>query len=167
MNEYITARAVLLVDQDGKNVGTVPTSQALEMAEAAGLDLVEMNGTSTPPIAKIMDYSKYKYEQKKKASEAKKHSKQSELKEVWIKPLIQEHDFEIKMKKAVEFLADGHKVKISAWGKGDRRMLRNKELVATILKRASDYLADKAAIDAGTGKDAGNRSSITATPKAK
>jgi translation initiation factor IF-3 len=157
------ARSVQLVDETGRNVGILPTIQALQMARDQGLDLVEMAGTQTPPIAKIMDYSKFKYEQKKKLSEAKKTQKQSELKEIWIKPLIEAHDFEIKMKKASEFLAEGHKVKISAWAKRDRRVLRNKELVNNMFKRVSEFLQDKASIDAG--KDIGNRSSIVATPK--
>jgi translation initiation factor IF-3 len=151
------------VDDEGRNVGILPISQALEMARERGLDLVEMAGTQTPPIAKIMDYSKFKYDQKKKLSEAKKNQKQSELKEIWIKPLIEAHDFEIKMKKTLEFLAEGHKVKISAWGKGDKRMLRNKELVNNMLKKVAESLKDVAAVDAG--KDMGNRSSIIATPK--
>lgn len=152
------------MDETGRNVGVLPIFQALSMARDAGMDLVEMNGTSIPPIAKIMDYSKYKYEQKKKQSEAKKHQKQSELKEIWIKPLIEAHDFEIKMKKALEFLDQGHKVKISAWGRrGDKRALRNKDLVKNMFARAVEFIGDRASVDAG--KDIGNRSSIVATPK--
>ncbi|MCL2629886.1 MAG: translation initiation factor IF-3 [Alphaproteobacteria bacterium] len=164
MNEYITARSVNLIDNSGRNVGILPLAQALEMARNAGLDLVEMGGTQTPPTVKIMDYSRFKYEQKKKQSEAKKNQKQTELKEIWIKPLIDTHDFEIKMKKAIEFLADGHKVKISLWGRGDKRALKNKDLVNDIARRITESLSDKATIDAGRdGKF--NSNSLLATPK--
>ena len=98
MNNRITAKTVQVINFDGQNMGAMPINQALQIASDAGLDLVEMNANAPVPIVKVMDYGKFKYEQKKRASEAKKNQKTTELKEVWIKPFIEENDLNIKMK---------------------------------------------------------------------
>ena len=99
MNNRIFAKAVQVISANGQNLGTMPTPQALAMAADEGMDLVEINASSTPPICKIMDYGKFKYDQKKRANEARKNQKTVELKEVWVKPFIEENDLNIKMKK--------------------------------------------------------------------
>ena len=101
MNEKIFAKSVQVISQDGQNLGVMETATALSMAEDAGLDLVEINANATPVLVKMMDYGKYKYEQKKRASEARKKQKTIELKEVWVKPFIEENDLNIKLKKVL------------------------------------------------------------------
>ena len=130
MNNKIFAKTVQVISSDGQNLGIMPTSSALQMAMDMGLDLVEINANAATPIVKIMDYGKFKYEQKKRASEARKNQKTTELKEVWIKPFIEENDLNIKFKKVFEFLADGNKVKISVMTKGSKKVLaRGKDAV--------------------------------------
>lgn len=152
-----------LIDQNGSNVGVVPTPQALQMALDAGMDLVEINATNIPPIAKIMDYGKFKYEQKKKANEAKKHQKTTELKEVWMKPFIEEHDLDVKMKKVFEFLADGNKVKISAMTKGSKKVLaRGRDAVPELFARVMEIIGDKGVLETKSKPDERTKSIIVA-----
>ena len=101
MNEKIFAKSVQVISADGQNLGVMDTSDALNMAFDMGLDLVEINAQSTPVLVKIMDYGKFKYEQKKRANEARKKQKTIEIKEVWVKPFIEENDLNIKLKKVL------------------------------------------------------------------
>ena len=119
MNNRIFAKSVQVITADGKNLGVMPTEQALQIASDDGLDLVEINATNVPPIVKIMDYGKFKYDQKKRANEARKNQKNIEMKEVWVKPFIEENDLNIKMKKVFEFLDSGNKVKIAVMTHGN------------------------------------------------
>ena len=130
MNNKIFAKSVQAISNDGQNLGIMPTSQALQMAMDLGLDLVEINANNATPITKIMDYGKFKYEQKKRASEARKNQKTIEMKEVWVKPFIEENDLNIKMKKIFEFLDSGNKVKIAVMTRGSKKVLaRGKDAV--------------------------------------
>ena len=97
INNRIISKSVQVIGSDGQNLGVMQTSEAIAMAMDNGMDLVELNANATPPVAKIMDFGKYKYEQKKRASEAKKKQKTMEMKEVWIKPFIEENDLQIKL----------------------------------------------------------------------
>ena len=102
----------------------------------AGMDLVEINANNTPPIVKIMDYGKFKYDQKKRANEARKNQKTVEMKEVWVKPFIEENDLNIKMKKVFEFLDGGNKVKIAVMTRGSKKVLaRGKDAVPELFAR--------------------------------
>lgn len=112
MNERIRAREVRLIDQNGDNHGILETSKALKMAYDADLDLVLINPASEPPVAKILDYGKYKYEQEKKAKEAKKKQHTVEVKEVKIRYKIDTHDYQVRIKSIQKFIAQGNKVKI-------------------------------------------------------
>ena len=123
MNEKIFAKSVQVISADGQNLGIMETASALNMAYDMGLDLVEINANSTPVLVKIMDYGKYKYEQKKRANEARKKQKTIELKEVWVKPFIEENDLNIKLKKVFEFLEEGNKVKIAVMTKGAKKSI--------------------------------------------
>ena len=163
-NNRITAKSVQLIGGDGKNVGVMPTAQALSMAAEAGLDLVEINGANIPPIVKIMDFGKYKYEMKKKAADAKKNQKANELKEMWVAPFIGDNDLNIKLKKVIEFLAEGNKVKISAMIRGDKRVLKNKDAVNAMFDRVLGILADKAVLESKS-KPEEFRKSIIIAPK--
>ncbi|WP_341808156.1 translation initiation factor IF-3 [Wolbachia endosymbiont (group E) of Neria commutata] len=124
INEFITAREVRLVDHTGEMIGVVLIERALESAQSVGLDLVEIAPDSTPPVCKILDYSKQKYDAKKKASEAKKKQKTLTTKEIKIGPNIGDHDYGTKLRHAREFLEHGHKVKVTM-------RFRGRELINT------------------------------------
>lgn len=142
----------------------MPTAQALAMATEQGLDLVEINATNIPPIVKIMDFGKYKYELKKKASDAKKNQKTNELKEMWVAPFIGDNDLRIKLKKVEEFLADGNKVKVSAMIRGDKRVLKNRDAINAMFDKVLEILKDNAVLESKSRPDE-FRKSIIISPK--
>lgn len=121
MNERIRSKEVRLIDENGTNHGVVPTAQALEMADEAGLDLVLISPNQAPPVAKILDYGKYKYEMAKKAKEAKKKQHVVEVKEIKVRYKIDVHDYEVRIKNVKKFISQGNKVKIVV-------MLRGREM---------------------------------------
>lgn len=113
MNENIRADKIRVVDADGEMKGVMSVREALALAEEAGLDLVEISPNTDPPVCKILDYGKYKYEQQKKAAEARKKQKVVDLKEIKIRPGIEDHDYGVKMRAAKKFLEGGDKVKVT------------------------------------------------------
>ena len=113
INEDIRVREVRLIDQDGEQAGIVPTTDALNMAKDLGLDLVEVSPQARPPVCKLLNYGKYKYELEKKSREQKKNASQVRLKEVRMQPKIEQHDMAFKTKHVQEFLAQGNKVKVT------------------------------------------------------
>ncbi|MDO4896442.1 MAG: translation initiation factor IF-3 [Moraxella sp.] len=113
VNEDIRAKEVRLVRADGEQLGVVSLKQALETARESNLDLVEIVPDAKPPVCKIMDYKRYLYEQKQKAKEAKKNQKQTQVKEIKLRPGTEEADYQVKLRKIVEFLEDKDKVKVS------------------------------------------------------
>ncbi|MBD5402429.1 translation initiation factor IF-3 [bacterium] len=137
MNERIRSKEVRLIDENGENHGVVPTSKALEMADEAGLDLVLISPNQAPPVAKILDYGKYKYEMAKKAKEAKKKQHVVEIKEVKVRYKIDTHDYEVRLKSVRKFISQGNKVKIVV-------MLRGREMQHSNLAfdLANRFLAD-------------------------
>ena len=147
-------------------MGVMPTSTALQMAMDAGLDLVELNGNSVPPVVKIMDFGKYKYEQKKRASEAKKKQKITEMKEVWIKPFIEENDLQIKLRKVLEFLDGGDKVKISVMTKGNRRVLAiGRDSVPALFEHVVELIGDRGTLESRSKPDERTKSIVIAPAK--
>ncbi len=112
VNEAIIAREVQLIDESGENLGVVAKRDALDRAEEAGLDLVEV-GNSVPPVCKIMDFGRYKYQSQKKAAEARKKQKTVEVKEIKLRPNIDTHDFDVKMRAMKGFFEEGDKVKVT------------------------------------------------------
>ncbi|MBE6457241.1 MAG: translation initiation factor IF-3 [Alphaproteobacteria bacterium] len=166
MNNRIFAKSVQVISADGENLGIMPTSAALEMAIEAGMDLVEINANNATPIVKIMDYGKFKYEQKKRASEAKKKQKSIEMKDVWVKPFIEENDLNIKMKKVIEFLGEGNKVKISVMTKGNKKVLaRGKDAVPELFARIMQILGDRGTLESKSKPDERTKSIIIAPAK--
>lgn len=127
INEQIRATTVQLIDHEGVNVGVVPRVQAQRMAEEVGLDLVLLSdsGKEGVPVVKIMDLGKALYEKKKKQSEGKKHQKVIQVKEVKIRPKIGEHDYQTKIKQAIEFLKDGKRLKITLFFKGRENVTKD------------------------------------------
>ena len=145
VNEKIRAREVRLINQNGENVGVVSVSVALDMARDVGLDLLEISPQANPPVCKIMDYGKWKYEEQKKAQEAKKAQKVVETKELKIRPNIDVHDFQVKIKAAERFIEDGNKVKFTVRFKG--REITNQASGIELLDRIKAELGDKIKID--------------------
>ena len=107
-----------VIDSEGKQLGVIPTSQALAAAQQRGMDLVEVAPNANPPVCKIVDYGKFKYEQEKRDREARKHQHADKLKEVKLRPNIDDHDYETKVKHMRDFLEDGMKVKVSLFFRG-------------------------------------------------
>lgn len=145
INKAIRASEIRLIDQDGNMVGVVSVDEALALAEKAGLDLVEVSPNAAPPVCKILDYGKYKYEQQKKAHEAKKNQRVIHIKEVKLRPNIDKHDFEIKMRHVVKFLEAGDKVKVTLRFRG--REMAHQEIGMNLLERVKEVLADKIRIE--------------------
>jgi len=138
INERIRAKEVRLVGEKGEQLGVMPLYQAREIAKEKGLDLVEVAATAVPPVCRLLDYGKYKYEQTKKEREARKGQKLSLLREVRFRPKIGEHDFEAKIRNARKFLERGDKVKVTIMFRG--RENAHPELGFSLLKRVSESL---------------------------
>lgn len=119
INQYIRAKELRVIDAEGENLGVIPTAEALRLAEEAGLDLIEISPMAQPPVAKIMDYGKYQYTEKKKAKEVKAKSHVTETKGLQVKIGTGEHDLALKAKRAAEWLGEGHRVKVDLflWGR--------------------------------------------------
>lgn len=166
MNNRIFAKSVQVISASGQNLGIMPTPQALQMAMDEGMDLVEINAAGATPIVKIMDYGKFKYEQKKRANEARKNQKTIEMKEVWVKPFIEENDLNIKMKKVFEFLGEGNKVKIAVMTRGSKKVLaRGKDAVPELFARILEIIGDKGALESKSKPDERTKSIIVAPTK--
>lgn len=146
VNREIRAREVRLIDEKGNQVGVVSKDQALRMAQDASLDLVEVVATSTPPVCKIIDYGKYRYDQTKREKEHKKASHQTKVKEVKLKPNISIHDFDFKLKHARTFLGKGNKVKISCTFRG--REMAHTDVGKKVVRKMLDELADLGSAEA-------------------
>src|SRR4029079_12306602 len=132
-------------DQTGHNHGPVDTRLAIERAQEAGLDLVEIAPNSTPPVCKLLDYGKYKYQAQKKAAEARKKQKVVEVKEIKLRPMIDDHDYEVKMRAMQRFFEEGDKVKVTLRFRG--REMAHQELGTALLSRVKDDTAKFAKVE--------------------
>lgn len=133
MNQEIRSARVLLIDQNGEKQGVMPTSAALEAAEEAGMDLVEIVATADPPVAKILDYGKFRFQEQKKKAEQRKRQKVVELKEIKLRPNIDTHDYEVKTKAMHRFFDEGDKVKVTLRFRG--REMAHPELGMKLLNK--------------------------------
>ncbi|WP_199520129.1 translation initiation factor IF-3 [Fulvimarina endophytica] len=145
-NRDIRVPMVQLIDSEGENRGQTPTQEALAMAEEAGLDLVEIVPTANPPVCKILDLGKLKYENQKKAAEARKRQKTIEVKEVKMRPNIDDHDYETKMKAVRRFFEDGDKVKVTLRFRG--REMAHQELGMRLLNRVREETTEISKVEA-------------------
>jgi len=136
VNDKIRANEIRLIGADGENVGVVTPDRAIEMAETAGLDLVEISPNANPPVCKIMDFGKFKYEQQKRESEARKKQKIIEVKEVKFRPNTDTHDYEVKMRNVYKFLENGDKVKVTLRFRG--REMAHQNLGRELLERVAE-----------------------------
>jgi translation initiation factor IF-3 len=145
INEEIRSREVQLIDSTGDNKGVVDTQVALGMATAAGLDLVEIAPNSVPPVCKILDYGKYKFQAQKKAAEARKKQKVVEIKEIKLRPMIDDHDYDVKMRSMKRFFEEGDKVKITLRFRG--REMAHQELGYKLLNRVKEDTGPMAKVE--------------------
>lgn len=137
INDKIRAAQVRLIGPEGNQLGVVTITKAMELANQFDLDLVEVAAQATPPVCRITDYSKFKYDQEKKEREAKKHQHHNKIKEIRVKPNIDEHDYQVKLRQAVDFLAKKDKVKINLFFRG--RQMEHLDLGRKILDK---FIAD-------------------------
>lgn len=145
VNNEITARLVRLVDADGEMQGVYKVDDALREAARVGLDLVEVSPNAEPPVCKILDYGRFKYEAQKKKNEARKKQKVIEVKEIKLRPAIDQHDYEVKMKAVRKFLEEGDKVKVTLRFRG--REMAHQDLGAKVLQRVRDELGEEVKIE--------------------
>ncbi len=145
MNQEIRSPRVLLIDQNGEKQGVMPTSAALEAAEEAGLDLVEIVATADPPVAKILDYGKFRFQEQKKKAEQRKRQKVVELKEIKLRPNIDTHDYEVKTKAMHRFFEEGDKVKVTLRFRG--REMAHPELGMKLLNKVQTDFDEVAKVE--------------------
>ena len=145
-NEFIQSPKVRVIDENGENLGVMLTAEAMEQAADLGLDLVEVSPNADPPVAKFLDVGKYKYEAQKKANLARKSQKTQEIKEIKMRPNIDDHDYDVKMRKVFEFLEEGDKVKVTMRFRG--REMAHGELGMAVLRRVQEQTAEMAKVEA-------------------
>jgi translation initiation factor IF-3 len=145
VNQKIRAREVRVIDPDGKQIGIIPTPKALEAAAEAGLDLVEVSPNANPPVCKIMDYGRYRYEQTKKKQEAKKKQSTFQLKEIKVRPKTGEHDLQVKIGHIKKFLEKKDKVKVTVMFRG--REITLSELGMAVLERIVEETKELAMLE--------------------
>jgi translation initiation factor IF-3 len=145
-NQFITVPKVRVIDDEGENLGVMLTAEAIEAAGEVGLDLVEVSPNADPPVCKFLDVGKFKYEAQKKANIARKSQKTQEIKEIKMRPNIDDHDFDTKMKKVFDFLGEGDKVKLTMRFRG--REMSHLELGLAVLKRVAEQTETLAKIEA-------------------
>jgi translation initiation factor IF-3 len=145
-DNMIQSDKVRVIDQDGENLGVMLTAEAIEQANGIGLNLVEVSPNADPPVAKYLDVGKYRYEAQKKANAARKTQKTQEIKEIKMRPNIDTHDYDVKMRSVFKFLEEGDKVKMTLRFRG--REMAHQELGMNLLKRVQDDTAEVAKVEA-------------------
>lgn len=146
VNRKIRSTEIRLIGAEGENIGVVSPTRGVELAEEAGLDLVEISPNANPPVCKIMDFGKFKYEQQKKESEARKKQKIIEVKEVKFRPNTDTHDYDVKMRNVTKFLSNGDKVKVTLRFRG--REMAHQDLGRRLLERVADDTVELGKIEA-------------------
>ena len=146
VNDLIDAPEIRVVDADGEMVGVLSVEEGIELAYEAGLDLVEISPNAEPPVCKVLDYGKYKYEEQKRKNEARKKQKTIDVKEIKMRPGIDEHDYQVKLRSMVRFLGEGDKVKVTIRFRG--RELVHNELGMKVLDRVRDETEELAKVEA-------------------
>ena len=165
INEEIRDKEVRLVSAEGEQLGILPVEEALAKAEEAGLDLVKISPNADPPVCKLMDYGKYKFEQTKREKEAKKNQRVVEIKEVRMSPSIDVNDFNVKLRNAQKFLADGDRVKVTVRFRG--REMAHTEIGRDLLLKFAEQCAEVASMDKEPKLDGRHMSIFLASKTAK
>jgi translation initiation factor IF-3 len=164
INDRIRVSEVRLIDENGQQVGVVPTAQALERARDRDLDLVEIAPTAKPPVTRILDYSKYKYEQEQRKKAARKHQQQVTIREMKLRPKIATHDYETKKGHILRFLRDQNKVKVTIMFRG--REQAHPERGEALLRKLAGELAELATIEQEPNQEGRNMTMMLAPVKA-
>lgn len=144
-NEFIQSPKVRVIDENGENLGVMYTREAMEQAAEVGLDLVEVSPNADPPVAKFLDVGKYKYEAQKKANAARKTQRTQEIKEIKMRPNIDDHDYDVKMKSIIKFIGEGDKVKVTLRFRG--RELSHGQLGMQLLQRVAEDCQETAKVE--------------------
>ena len=145
-DDMIQSDKVRVIDENGENLGVMFTNEAIEQANEIGLNLVEVSPNADPPVCKFLDVGKHRYEAQKKANAARKTQKTQQIKEIKMRPNIDDHDYDVKMRKIVEFLEEGDKVKVTMRFRG--REMAHGELGMAVLRRVQEQTAEMAKIEA-------------------
>jgi translation initiation factor IF-3 len=145
-NQLIQSPKVRVIDENGENIGVMYTREAIEQAAEVGLDLVEVSPNADPPVCKFLDVGKFRYEAQKKANLARKSQKTQEIKEIKMRPNIDDHDYDTKMRNVVKFIEEGDKVKITLRFRG--RELSHQQLGMNLLRKVQDDVAEIAKVEA-------------------
>ena len=145
-NQMINVPKVRVIDENGENLGVMYTREAIDQAASVGLDLVEVSPTADPPVCKFLDVGKFRYEAQKKANAARKSQKTQEIKEIKMRPNIDDHDYETKMRNVVRFLEDGDKVKLTLRFRG--RELSHQQIGMNLLRKVQDDVVEIAKVEA-------------------
>ena len=145
-DDLIQADKVRVIDENGENLGVMYTSEAIEQAAEVGLNLVEISPNADPPVAKFLDVGKHRYEAQKKANQARKTQKTQEIKEIKLRPNIDTHDYDVKMRNVVKFLEDGDKVKMTLRFRG--REMAHQELGIDLLRKVQEDMTEIAKVEA-------------------
>jgi len=164
VNEQINAREVLVVDADGTQLGVMKTSEALKLAQEKRMDLVNVAPAAKPPVCRLMDYGKFKYEQSKKDREARKNQKVTTIKEVKLRPNIDKHDFDVKAKRSKKFLENGDKIKVTVMFRG--REITHPENAQRLCDQLAKELAECSIIEKAAKQEGRNMIMILA-PKSQ
>ncbi|MFO8069051.1 MAG: translation initiation factor IF-3 [Alkalibacterium sp.] len=151
VNDRIRANEVRLIGKDGEQIGVIQTKEAMKLAEEASMDLVLVSPNAKPPVARIMDYGKFRYEQQKKEREARKNQKVVNIKEIRLSPTIDDHDFDTKLRNARKFLEKGDKVKVSIRFRG--RAITHKDLGRVVLERMAEEASDISTVESKAKMD--------------
>jgi len=161
LNNNIQAKEVRLIDSSSKQIGVVSIEEARKMALEAGLDLIEIAANAKPPVAKIVDFKKFKYEEAKKERLAKRKTHETDTKEVWLGPLIGKHDLETRINRAKEFLGDGDRVKLTVRFSG--REMAHPEFGHRVLQKSEEMLSETGSRD-GEARFVGRNLSLSFSP---
>ncbi len=164
INERIRSREVLVIGESGEQLGTMPTLEAIRIAREKGVDLVEVSPTAVPPVCRLMDYGRFKYEQAKKERDSRKNHKPIEIREIRLRPKTNEHDIDTKSKVASKLLGEGDKVKVSVVFRG--REMNHPDLAKGILARVVENLKDESNVEVGVMME-GRSMTVLLVPAAK
>jgi len=163
INERIRSKVVRLISADGEQLGIVPLPQALETAKNEGLDLVEVAPNSDPPVCRVMDYGKFRYQASKKVQEARKKSRGGQMKEIKLRPHTEDHDLGFKIKNLRKFLEKKHRVKVTVFFRGREMAYMNAG--EEMLKRVAEEISEEGAIEQPPTREARNRMTMVVIPK--
>ena len=163
VNERIRARSVRLISAEGEQLGIVPAQEAMRVAKEDGLDLVEVAPNSDPPVCRIMDYGKFKYQASKRVQEARKKTKSFQLKEIKLRPHTEDHDLNFKVKNIKKFLDNKNRVKVTVFFRG--REMAFMDAGVNLLKRVAEEVIDEGAVEQEPVREARNRMSMVIVPK--